>query len=354
MLTACETPSPPPAAGPTLRVVERIDGFDRPWELRFAPDGTPLLTEKGGRVVTMDDGVRRVVGTVPGVVSIGEGGLMGLAVDPGYATNRRIYVCHTAASDVRVVRFTVGAGTSGLSGATPIVTGIPAGPGNRHQGCRLAFGSMGDLWITTGDATIAAAPADRANLAGKILRVTAAGAPWHSNPGVTTPGAGWNPLVFSRGHRNPQGLAFRPGGGVYAVEHGTGCDDEINRLVSGADYGWNPVGPTGGYDESLPMTRAGATRAVWSSGCPTVAPSGATFLTGAQWGDREGLLAVGMLKQQRLTLIDVRGGTAGSGRVVEHHFVGERRIRSVVQGPDGSLWIVGDGASAPLLKVVVK
>ena len=172
--TAPPTTAPPTGDGP-LQVVERVTGFDRPWELRFTPGGVPLVTEKDGRVATVDQGQRRVVGDVPGVVSNGEGGLMGLAVDPGYATNRRIYVCHTSAVDVRVVRLTVGAGESSLSEVTPVLTGIPSGAGNRHQGCRLAFGPAGELWVTTGDAAIPTAPADRANLAGKVLRMTAAG-----------------------------------------------------------------------------------------------------------------------------------------------------------------------------------
>ncbi|MDQ2679154.1 MAG: PQQ-dependent sugar dehydrogenase [Actinomycetota bacterium] len=352
--TAPPTSAPPttaPADGP-LRVVEQIPGFDRPWELRFTPGGVPLVTEKAGRVVTVGQGQRRIVGDVPGVVANGEGGLMGLAVDPGYASNRRVYVCHTSASDVRVVRFTVGSGESSLTEATPVLTGIPSGSGNRHQGCRLAFGSAGELWVTTGDATIPTAPAARGNLAGKVLRMTAAGAPWPGNPAETEPGAGWHPLVYTRGHRNVQGIAVRRSdGAVFTVEHGTGCDDEVNRLVAGADYGWDPVGPTGGYDESKPMTKAGATGAVWSSGCPTVAPSGAAFLDGSQWGRRNGLLAVAMLKQQRLTLMDVSNSSAGGGGVVEHHFDPSRRLRSVVQGPDGSLWIVADGSGAPLLRV---
>lgn len=350
---ACVPPTTPPApVDGELRVVEQIPGFDRPWELRFTPDSTPLVTEKQGRIVTVTNGARRVVGAVPGVVANGEGGLMGLAVDPGYANNRLIYVCHTSATDVRVVRFTVGVGESGLSDATPVVTGIPSGSGNRHQGCRVAFGPAGDLWVTTGDAVIPSAPANRGNLAGKVLRMTSTGAPWPGNPAATEPGAGWHPLVYTRGHRNPQGIAFRPSdGAVLTVEHGTGCDDEVNRLVAGADYGWNPVGPTGGYDESLPMTRAGATGAVWSSGCPTVAPSGAAFLDGDQWGARDGLLAVAMLKQQRLTLMDVSNSSTGGAVVGESFFEDWRRLRAVNQGPDGSLWIVADGVDAPLLRV---
>lgn len=345
---------PPPVAPPDpepgdLQVVGQFSGFDRPWELRFTPDGTPLLTEKGGNLVTIDAGVRRVVGSVPGVVANGEGGLMGLAVDPAYAANRHVYVCFTTSSDVRVVRFTVGAGDSSLGGATPILTGIPSNGGVRHVGCRVAFGVGGELWVTTGDAVIPAAPADRSNLAGKVLRITSSGAPWPGNPASTDPGAGWNPLVYSRGHRNPQGLAIRPAdGAVFVVEHGTGCDDEINRLAVGNDYGWNPVGPGGGYDESLPMTRAGATPAVWSSGCPTVAPSGAAFLDGDQWGARDGQLAVAMLKQQRLTLMDTSGAATV---VVEELLVGQRRLRTVAQGPDGALWVVGDGAGAPVLRL---
>ena len=148
-----------------VEVAGRIGGFDTPWDLQFLPDGTPLLTERPGRVVTIRDGKRAVVGEVPGVVASGEGGLTGLAIDPKFEQNRSIYVCHTYGSagravDVRVERFRLAKGLDALTDGKPLVTGIPTGAGNRHQGCRLAIGPDGMLWISTGDSVQPDVPLD--------------------------------------------------------------------------------------------------------------------------------------------------------------------------------------------------
>ena len=279
-------PASPQVTG--VAVAGTIGGFDRPWDVRFLPDGTPLVTERSGTLATVVDGRRQVVAEVPGVIPRGEGGLMGLEVDPDFTDNRRIYLCFAAGSggqvaDVRVVRFRVAEELDGLTDVTALVTGIPAGAGNRHLGCRVEIGPDGMLWVTTGDAVLPATPQDPRSRAGKVLRATLTGAPAPGNPGGR-----WDPYVFTLGHRNVQGLAFRPGdGAAFAIEHGTGCDDEINLLARGANYGWDPVGPGGRYAESAPMTSPdaeGAVPAVWSSGCPTIAPSGGEFITGAAWG----------------------------------------------------------------------
>ena len=361
LVAACtpETPPPtttPPSTTPPVGATEpvvtgRIDGFSRPWDLQFTPDGTPLGTERGGRLAAVIGGVRTGVATVPDVKAGGEGGLLGFAVDPDFATNRRVYLCFdsTSGADVRVVRFRVLPGYTGIAEATPIVTGIPANGGGRHQGCRVEFGPTGDLWVTTGDAAIPTAPQNRASLAGKVLRMSRDGVPSPANPAASDPGGGWNPYVYTYGHRNVQGLAFRPSdGAAFSVEHGTDRDDEINLLSAGANYGWNPVGAPGVYDESKPMTAPGATPAVWSSGYPTIAPSGATFLRGAQWGDREGQLAVAVLKGTRLMLVDLNGSTVAS---VDARITDQGRLRTARMGPDGSLWLVQDASPGSLLKV---
>jgi aldose sugar dehydrogenase len=354
VVAAC-APEPPPVVPETpggatdLQLTGTYTGFQRPWDVQFTPDGTPLVTERGGTLARVSGTGRALVATVPDVKATGEGGLLGLAVDPGFATNGWIYECHTSASvdDVRVVRHRVLPGYTGLADATPIVTGIPANGGGRHTGCRVVIGPDGDLWVTTGDAVLATAPQNRANLAGKVLRLQRDGSPDPGNPGVVNAGAGWNPKVFSYGHRNVQGLAFRPSdGAAFAVEHGTGTDDEINLLSPGANYGWNPVGPGGAYDESFPMTFAGATPPVWASGSPTIAPSGATFLRGAAWGDREGQLAVAVLKGTRLMLVGLDGATVTS---VETRVTNQGRLRTAQMGPDGRLWLVQDASPGSLL-----
>jgi glucose/arabinose dehydrogenase len=335
-------------------VAESIGGFDTPWDLRFLPDGTPLVTERPGSVAAIVDGRRRVVDEVPGVIARGEGGLMGLAVDPDFESNRWIYTCFAAgsggaASDVRVVRFEVAEDLDALVDPTPLVTGIPSGAGNRHLGCRLEIGPDGMLWITTGDAVQPRAPQDVRSRAGKVLRATLAGAPASDNPRGQ-----WDPYVYTRGHRNPQGLAFDPADGApFSVEHGTGCDDEVNLLTRGGNYGWDPIGSGGSYAEDAPMTAPdleGAIDAVWSSGCPTIAPSGADFITGDQWGQWTGQLAVAVLKDRELMLVRIDDERAVDVATFLTGTLG--RLRTVRSAPDGSLWVTVDASPGAVIRLV--
>ncbi|MDZ7675779.1 MAG: PQQ-dependent sugar dehydrogenase [Acidimicrobiales bacterium] len=164
--------------------------------------------------------------------------------------------------------------------ADPLVGGLLRNDSGRHGGCRLRVGPDGARWITTGDGAFSGTPQDLSALGGKVLRVnrfTGAGASGNPFTGSGDPDVR---RVFTSGHRNVQGIAFRPGSDEpWAVEHGPTRDDEVNRLVPGGNYGWDP-GP--GYDESVPMTDTAkfpdAVPARWSSGFPTIATSGADFL----------------------------------------------------------------------------
>jgi aldose sugar dehydrogenase len=164
-------------------------------------------------------------------------------------------------------------------------------------------------------------------------------------------------VVWTLGHRNVQGLAVRPGSGqVFSVEHGPTRDDEVNLLRDGGNYGWDPGGG-GGYDESVPMTDPaipGAIPAVWSSGAPTLATSGATFLEGPQWGAYDGLLLVALLKAQGVLALrlDDAGVLQEQFRLPELDGT-YGRIRSLTQGTDGALYVTTDngGNADRLLRV---
>ena len=339
-----------------------LSGLDRPWDIAFAPDATMLFTERVGRVSAWDgSGAPTVMLNAPADLLPGsEGGMLGLAVDPSFSSNRFIYTCYTSSApggsgDVRVVRWTVNGAYTAIGSPTPIVTGMPRTSG-RHSGCRPRFKpGTNHLYIATGDAAKGSTPQDITSLGGKVLRVNRNGTAPGSNPFVGRPG---DDRIYTFGHRNVQGLAFRGSGNKpYSVEHGTGCDDEINKLYKGANYGWDPWVPGGGYDESVPMTDLAkfpnAVAASWSSGCPTVAPSGATFVDGAQWGTWERKLAVGMLKQSRLRFFDFsNGGRTAVGVGKRFNELG-LRLRSVVQGPDGHLYVATDevGAAGQIWRV---
>lgn len=328
--------------GPTgirLQLDDVFAGLDKPWDIAWLPSGTALVTERPGRLNVYVGGANAEpeVIALADVVARGEGGLMGLEVDPSFADNGYVYVCTTsslgAETDVRVVRLTMRTPDGGaLLEREDIVTGMPYSTG-RHSGCRPRFGPDGFLWVGTGDAAIGTTPQDDDSLGGKVLRIDREGDPAPGNPG----GYRW----YSKGHRNVQGMAFRSDGIGMSTEHGPNVDDEVNLLVPG-NFGWDPVP---GYNESVPMTDLqkypDAIGAAWSSGSPTLALSGATFIEGDSWGDWNGALAVATLKAEHLHiyLVDAEGQVTREERVIRD----QGRLRSVRQGPDGLLYITTDG-----------
>ncbi len=351
-------PPPPPPEAPALTVSVEVGGLHRPWDIAFAPDGTMLFTEKTGAIHAFVGGAVHTLGGPADIEVLGEAGLMGLAVDPAFTSNRSVFACFLAnqggSRDIRVARWQVDAAYTALSGRTDILTGLPVnalGQAGRHAGCRTRFGPDGYLWVTAGDAATGTFPQDPASLGGKVLRVDRDGAPAAGNAGPP-----FRPEIYNYGHRNAQGLAFRPADGMaFAVEHGPTCDDEVNVMVAGANYGWNPVPTDGsvGYNESVPMTDLaafpGAKVATWSSGCPTIATSGAGFVTGAQWKAWDGALVVAALKgaQLRILSLDAAGAVvAQAGAVTD-----QGRLRVAVQGPDGDLFVAQDADPGAILRV---
>jgi len=342
---------PPPKAPPMTRTVV-LSGLDRPWDVAFTPDGTMFFTERSGAVSSWNgSGAPAEMLDEPADLQPGsEGGMLGLAVDPAFSSNHFLYTCYTSNSpggngDVRVVRWTVDAGYTTLSSPTPIVTGMPRSTG-RHSGCRPRFRPATEhLYITTGDAAIGTNPQNLQSLGGKVLRVTRDGDPVAGNPGIGV--ANFDDRIYTYGHRNVQGITFHPEHGrPYSAEHGTDCDDEINKLRQGTNYGWDPVP---GYNESVPMTDfskfPGARPASWSSGCPTIAPSGVEFLSGPQWGEWNGVLVTAVLKNHQLRFFTLSPNGMVATRIATRYNPLGVRLRSVVQGPDGSLYVTTDAAA---------
>ena len=337
-----------------LSVTTILGGLDHPWELAFIPGGNLVFTERVGRIDILVGTQRRILATPTDVVANGEGGLLGLAVDPAFATNRRIYTClvsNRAGLDVRVVRWRLNEALTALTDRVDILTGIPANGGGRHLGCRLRFGPDGMLWVGTGDSATGPIPQSSTSLGGKVLRITTDGAGAPGNAG-----APFRSEVFTYGHRNVQGIAFAPNGTPYAIEHGTDRDDEVNRLVRGGNYGWDPIPAGGGtaYDESRPMTDLAkfpnAQRPVWASGLPTIAPSGATFLTGSRWSGWDGTLALAVLKDHHLRVFGLDGN--GNSVVQQWQKVPDHgRLRTAVIGPNNSLYLATDENPGEILRV---
>jgi glucose/arabinose dehydrogenase len=335
---------------PTLTVANVIGNLNRPWDIAFTPKGSLLFTERVGRINGLIGGQRVVLHTPADVVAEGEGGMMGLAVDPGFNTNRRIYACflsdRSGSLDVRIARWRMPTTNDRLVERVDILTGIPANPTGRHSGCRIRFGPDGYLWVGTGDAAVGTNPQDPNSLGGKVLRITTSGAPAPGNAG-----APFRPEIYTFGHRNVQGLAFAADGKAYSIEHGSDRDDEVNLLVRRGNYGWDPVP---GYNESVPMTDRtkfpNARVAIWRSGASTIAPSGGTFLRGSQWLGWNRALAMAVLKDHHLRII----GLTPNGLTVEQQWVAvsnRGRLRVAVQGPNGSLYIATDATPGNIWRI---
>ena len=340
-------------APPDLRVATLVSGLSIPWDIAFTPDGTMLFTQRAGVLSSRlaDGTVQTIDADFSDLFASGETGLMGIVVDPSFASNRRFYTCqgHTG-PEIQVIAWTLNtAYTQATRVADPLVGGMPASS-DRHGGCRLRFGPEGYLWIATGDAASGTLPQDLTSLGGKVLRVdasTGAGAP--TNPFAPS-------RVYTYGHRNVQGLALRPGTSqMWSVEHGPSVDDEINRLVAGRNYGWNPVP---GYNESVPMTDLveypDAVEAKWSSGSTTLATSGGIFLEGNQWGVWEGRLAVATLADSKLRLFEFTPDGAFVSQLIVPELNGVfGRLRTPMMGPDGALYVStsNGGSSDRILRI---
>ena len=357
---------------PTLTRTVLVSGLANPWDLAFAPDGSLFYTEKcAGLSVRRPDGTRvRIFGTgtagtaAPDLLCLSQSGMHGVALDPQFATNHTVYVFMTSNRSTnprtnRVLRLELDPGWTRVVTRTDIVTDIAfkdagngVGGAGAHSGGRLRFGPDGFLWITTGDNHNPSLPQDPRRLGGKVLRVTRDGA---AAPGNTPP-AGFDARIYTYGHRNVQGLAFQPGtGAAFVAEHGPNHSDEVTRLVNGGNGGWDPRDrpalncPDGycgyaGNPTSMPMTDLtrfpGAMRPAWSNDGASQGMGPASFLQGAQWGAWDGRLAVGIMGGQRLVLL--RLGADGAASEVLTMPVPGARYRSLVQGPDGALYVATD------------
>jgi len=309
------TPEAPATGSPAEATQTIATGLPVPWGLAFLPDGTALVTLRDqGEVLHVAEGAAPVsVGRVPGVVPGGEGGLLGIAVSPTFASDHTVFVYFTADSDNRVMRMTFNG--SALAPGPVIVEGIAKAA--NHDGGRLAFGPDGYLYIATGDAGQRDPAQDEASLNGKILRVTAEGSPAPGNP---FPGS----RVWSPGHRNVQGMAWTIAGAMYASEFGQNTWDELNRIEPGRNYGWPVV-------EGI-THRSGFVDPLEQWPTDDASPSGIAIGT-------DGAVYMAALRGESLWRIplDAKGKTATPGRLLQGRY---GRLRTVVSAPDGRLWLI--------------
>ena len=320
--TAATTPPPEGRLVPDGSVETVATDLAAPWSIAFLSDGTPLVSERDtGRILEVAaDGSTREIGTVGGVVAGGEGGLLGLAVDD----QDRLYAYATGSGENRIDRFAVtGApGSLALGDHETVLDGIPAA--RIHNGGRLAFGPDGMLYATTGDADRRPSAQNVDSLAGKILRMTPDGDPPADNPFEGS-------LVYSFGHRNPQGIGWAADGTMFASEFGQDTWDELNIIVPGGNYGWPEAEGTGGAERGFidPVQQWNPDEASPSGLAVT---GGTVFVTG--------------LGGARLFTIDASAPETSEQLLRDEY----GRIRDVTVAPDGTLWVLTnntDGRGSP-------
>ncbi len=319
--------------------------LDTPWSIAFLPNKSFLVTERKGDVWLIDQNTNpstTLIANIESVKEIGEGGLLGITLHPNFENNNFVYLYYTysqAQDDTlnRVVRMTFK--YQKLTDEKIIVDRIPGA--SNHNGGRIKFGPDGFLYISTGDAQNPSYAQNKNSLAGKILRVTGEGKPPAGNP--------FNNLVYSYGHRNVQGLSWDNNGNLWVTEHGRSGAlsglDELNLIQIGKNYGWPDIEGS--------KKRPGMETSRKNSGSTTWAPSGASFVGNS--------LFYGGLRGQSLYEAIIENGKVAE---VKQHFDSEfGRIRDVVLGPDGFLYITTsnqDGRGIPktgddkIIKVNIK
>lgn len=322
-----------------LTVATLASGLDIPWGMALVPDGRLFVTERPGRLRVIVGGVLQpaAVITLP-VEPTGEAGLLGIAADPGFATNGFLYVYYTYRSGAtlfnRVARLAV-TGSSAVQDRV-LLEGIPGAM--FHDGGRIKIGPDGMLYATTGDTGDRSLSQQQASLAGKILRMTRDGA---IAPGNPFPGS----YVYTLGHRNPQGLAWDSSGTLYSTEHGDSSNDEVNRIGPGLNYGWPVIVGRGNTPPFIDP--------IFLFFPETCAPSGATFVAGPlipEWNQDLLFTCLRGTHLHRLRLSAPGSETIAASEALYNGTYG--RMRDVIVGADGAVYVsTSNGGADVILRI---
>ena len=330
----------------------RIDtvatGLNYPWGMTFLPDGSALVTELAGTLRALDTNgkLSEPIANVPEVFFAGQGGLFDVVLAPDYTTSRTIYLSY-AAGDAKHNATTVARaqlGESSLSDVEVVFEANPKKYAPLHYGGRLAWLPDGDLLLTTGDGFDFREQAQLVtNHFGKTIRIPVSGrspSPFNEAP-----------LVWSYGHRNPQGLAVSRNGTVYQHEHGPRGGDEVNVIEPGNNYGWPAI--TYGMDYNgayvSPFTEHPDMLQPIHKWVPSIAPSGLMVYEGQQFPDWNGDLFVGALVDRGVRRLDLENGRVLSEEAVFPEI--SARIRDIREAPDGAIWVITDGPDGELIRV---
>lgn len=340
-------------AGARFRIVRIADGLEYPWALAFLPDGRFLVSERPGRLLIVGaDGVRGVVSGLPEIRATGQGGLLDLALHPDFASNGLVYWSYSASgpggSSTALARGRLEGYV--IKDARVLWTMPKRSSSTVHYGSRMSFGVDGKLYLTTGDRGDQGRARDPNDAAGKVIRLNDDGSVPSDNPFAGR--SGYLPELYSIGHRNPQGLAVRPGSGqLWLTEHGPRGGDELNLVKPGLDYGW----PLTTYGVAYSGARIAETPTApgiappllhWT---PSIAPSGLEFYQGDAFPAWRGRLLAGSLAGQKLVLISLAGDVVAREDILLTGTIG--RIRDVRVGPGGLVYLLSDEKNGSLYRL---
>ncbi len=394
-------------AVPTIESSEYMTGLENPWDMSFLSDGTMFYTEKckGLSVRSASGDVTALYGMKgsSGYADIGgdlfcdgQAGMLGVVADSNFADNRQLYVYSTSdkyygdgcktnfekCDGNIVMRFKVSDDLTSVSDRTDIVTDIqykpfesnqPFGGPGAHNGGRLRVGPEGYLWVTGGDRHRGICPQDGQLLCGKVLRVDGDG---NAHPDNKPP-AGFDKRIYTYGHRNVQGIDFRPSDGrAFTAEHGPWHNDEITGLVNGGNAGWDPAEKIAGRGECPdkycgyepnqmdgmdPAVRAAYTpmsdtrfddlmQSAWNNNGLSQGTGSAAFLTGSNWGIYEGRLTAGIMgiafgetpAGSRIDIYDITEDGESIKSAIKMPLGFSKRFRGLVMGPDNALFATTD------------
>lgn len=326
-------------------------GLTKPWGITSLPDGRFLITEKGGtmRIASATGELSEAITGLPQVNSKGQGGLLGLTIDPAFSTNRMVYWVFSedvsGGNLTSVAKGKLSADEKKIEGSTVIYRATPAYNGNLHFGGRIVFDKDGNLFVSTGersDKVTRPQSQDLKSGLGKVMHITTDGKPAPGNPFLNDPNA--RPEIYTYGHRNVQGLAFHPQtGDLWENEFGPRGGDELNRIEAGKNYGWPTI--TYGLEYSGDKIGDAITQKdgleqpvyYWD---PVLSPSGMTFYTGdaiPEW--KNNLFISGLSSQHIARLVIENNKVVGEERIAADQ---SQRFRDVTQGKDGALYAVTD------------
>jgi glucose/arabinose dehydrogenase len=343
------------ASGVTSSTAYKADiitsSLTRPWGITSLPDGRLLITQKTGsmRIVNTSGNVSAPITGIPVVNSSGQGGLLGLCLDPEFATNRMVYWSFSEqrpqGTVTAIAKGRLADNETQIEGATVIYRAEPAHSGSAHYGGRVIFDRTGYLLASTGERSdmVTRAQSQAVNSAlGKIIRINKDGQPAPDNPFLAQSEA--RPELFSIGHRNPQGLAMHPvTGDIWQSEHGPRGGDELNRVVPGANYGWPII--TYGIEYNGQRVAAGIQQQegleqpvyYWD---PVISPSGITFYKGNRIPEWENNLFIGALSGTHIVRLVIENNTViGEERLLTSE---NQRFRDITQGADNALYAITD------------